>query len=92
MSPEGEDHDDGQPISRDTNTVRASVSLTPGLAPDIRAGGVTQLTERFNERDSHSSLRGRARKRGTNPCKEGDERSIKLRYQEPSKIPLRAVD
>ena len=30
-SPEGENHDDAQPIGHDTNTVRVSASLTPAL-------------------------------------------------------------
>jgi hypothetical protein len=82
---EGEDHDDGQPICRDKNTVRVSVSLTLGVGPGVRAGDVTQLTERVNESDSHNSLRGRTEERGADPRKKGDERSIRLCHLEPIK-------
>ena len=56
VCPKGEDHDDGQPVGRNTNRIRVSVSLTPRFGPDVRAGDITQLTERVNERDGHSSL------------------------------------
>jgi hypothetical protein len=86
VSPEGENHDDVQPVGRDTNTVSVSVSLTPGLESDVRAGDITQLTERDNESDSHSSLRGQTGERGADSSKRGDERSIRLCRQEPIKI------
>ena len=76
VNPEGQDHDDGQPTGGDTNTARVSVSLTPDLEPDVRAGDVTQLTERIDESNGHSSLRGRTGERGTNPRKEYDRRGF----------------
>jgi hypothetical protein len=82
VSPEGKDHDNGQPIVRDTNTVKVSVSLTLDLRPDVRAGDVTQLTERVNESDSHNSLRGQTEERGADPRKKGDGRSIRLCHLE----------
>ena len=56
MSPEDEDHDDGQPVGRNANRVRVSVSRTPDLGPYVRARDATQLTGRVDERDNHSSL------------------------------------
>jgi hypothetical protein len=35
VSPEDEDHDDAQPVCRNTNTVRIYVSLAPRLGPDV---------------------------------------------------------
>jgi hypothetical protein len=82
---EGEDHDDGQPICHDTSTVRVSVSPTLGVGPGVRAGDVTQPTERVNESDIHDSLRGRTEESGADPRKKGDERKIRLRHLEPIK-------
>ena len=54
--PERENHDDGQPIGRNTYPVRISVSRTPRFRPYVRSGDVPQLTERVDERDNNSSL------------------------------------
>ena len=56
VSSEGEDHDDAQSTSRDTNPVGVSISRTPGSGPHVRACDVAQLTDRVNERDSHGSF------------------------------------
>ena len=41
VNPECEDHDDSQPVGRDANTVRVSVSRTPSLGSHVRAGDIT---------------------------------------------------
>ena len=56
VSPEAEDHDDGQHAGCDTDTVGVSVSWTPSLGPHVWADDITQLTERANECDNNSSL------------------------------------
>ena len=78
VSPKCEDHNDSQPIGRNTYRVRLSVTLTPGRWPDVGASDITQLTERVDERDSDSSLRGWTGERGTNPCKKCDECGVGL--------------
>ena len=37
VSPEGEDHENAQPVCSDANCVRISVTLSPGCGPDIGA-------------------------------------------------------
>ena len=56
VSPEAEDHDDGQHIGRDTDPVGVSVSWTPSRGPHVCAEDTTHLTERVDERDDNSSL------------------------------------
>ena len=56
VSPEAEDHDDGQHVGRDTDTVGVSVSWTPSFGPHVWADDITNWTKRVNERDSNSSL------------------------------------
>ena len=87
VSPEDEDHHNGQPIRRNADRVRISVTLTPGLWPDVRTGDITQLTESVDECDSDSALRRRMGERGANPRKEGRECGGRLRHQEPSGAP-----
>ena len=41
VNPECEDHNDSQPVGRDANTVRVSVSRTPSLGSPVRAGDIT---------------------------------------------------
>ena len=82
VSPESNDHDDGQPVRRDANRVRISVTLTPGLGPDIRAGDIAHCATRVDERDDYSPFRRRARKRGTNPRPKSNQCGIRLSHQE----------
>ena len=35
VGPEGEDHDDAQPVGSNANRVRVPVTLTPGHGPDV---------------------------------------------------------
>ena len=79
VNPEGENHDDSQPVGRGANIVRVSVSRTPSFGSHVRAGDITQLTELINERDYHRSPRGWTRY-GTNPPNAGDERSTHKYY------------
>ena len=87
VSPEDEDHHNGQPIHRNADRVRISVTLTPGLWPDVRTGDITQLTERVDGCDGHSALRRWTGERGANPRKEDHECSERLGHQEPRGTP-----